>query len=220
MKTVTICSEKELHDLLRKNTAYANGKNNPVTHLYATAAQSRFVYENVYGIYLARPRFVWMAVWIAVTNRECMRKRHLRYRSPCHPDSIGSLVIGGVGEKCGARDLLCDKAYLYFFDRASLPLSEVDLSQEPNEEQLLAKLAGQGYVWQMIERRGQTRRAFVPPKAEVPALVILDSWQVVAVNVPTLVPTCEAILTDSLIRELANRVSFQADLPDRAYLDE
>ncbi len=216
MKNLTITSESELQELLRMNSAYANGKNVRVSHLYATAAQSRFAFENIFGIYLTRPMAAWMAVWIAITDREKLRKRHLRYHAPRGTDAIGSIAIGGSGFD-DAKMCFRSEAFLYLFERTSLPSNRKDLSKR-GEEGLMEDLFSRGYAWKAIERRGCTRRAFLPPEQEPPSLLELDEWQAVAVGVPTLVPNTEVLLTGALLDALTQRVTFEENIPGRDYL--
>ena len=77
-----INSIEDLQELLKNNCYWANGKSFPVNHLHATGAQSRWEYENVYGIYLTQPHFAWMAMWMGSTNRETVQKRNLTYIIP------------------------------------------------------------------------------------------------------------------------------------------
>ncbi|TAL49830.1 hypothetical protein EPN81_04515 [Patescibacteria group bacterium] len=138
MKRKVISREQDLQDLLARNQAYANGKNSPVAHLYATVATSRFDIENIFGIYLTRPAYAWMALWMAVTNREVLRKRHLTYYAPRDGDSIGSIAVGGTDVSLG--DLLCDQAFLYLFEPDVLPKTETDFFPDTHDEQVQEEL--------------------------------------------------------------------------------
>ncbi len=220
MQTLEITSEAELQKFLEGNRAYANGKNDRVIHLYATAAQSRFEIENIYGIYLARPEYTWMAVWMAVTNRTKLRKRHLRYRAPRDVDRIGQLIIGGLDETPAPRDLLSDRAFLYLFDPAILPACIVDITKKPTEKERLTLLLSRGYAWQDVERHGRMRRALVPPTSETPTLLALDAWQVAIVQLPQLIPSIEVVLSGKVIHELSSRITFQKEMPGSDYLEE
>lgn len=214
---IIIQTESDLQRLLSLNRAYANGKNHRVDHLYATAAQSRFPTENIYGIYLARPTHVWMAVWMAITDRVKIKKRRLRYITPRAPDHIGALCVGGVTTFVDPRDWLCTEAYLYLFGPARLPSEQRD-HQDQTETTLLATLASRGYRWQDIERNGSIRRALVPPPGEPAQIIGIDRWQVVVVNTPTIVPTIEIVLTTSVIDALAKRIIPQREIVGRDYL--
>lgn len=216
MKHETASCEQDLQDLLTSNRAYANGKNSPVTHLYATVATSRFDIENIFGIYLTRPAFAWMALWMAVTDRTVLRKRQLAYRSPQGGDSIGSIVIGGTHVSQG--QLLRSQAFLYLFEPDVLPTAEVDFFPGTNDEQVRTELLARGYTWKQIERRGESRRALVFPQEQRPSTIGLDAWQVVCVGVDQLVPTTQVTLTSPLIAALYDRVQTQRHLPDREYL--
>lgn len=215
MRRIRITSEGELRDVLRRNAAYANGKNGRVDHLYATAAVSRFEEENVFGVYLTVPAFAWMAVWIAATDRAKLRKRQLAYHAPRGDDTIGSISIGGLEPAVSSRSLLCNRAFVYLFDAASLPPED---RSGPSDQAPVERLMGRGYAWKDLLRRNETRRALTPPPGETPAIVPIDAWQSVVVGVDRIVPSVEIELTTDLIDALAPRVRFQPTLPGRDYL--
>jgi hypothetical protein len=215
--SITVHTEADLQRLLSLNRAYANGKNVRVTHLYATAAQSRFPAENIFGIYLTRPAYVWMAVWMAVTDRLRLQKRRLQYVTPKGDDHIGTLLIGGITQNTHPREWLRTEAYLYLFGPVRLPQETLEFSDQ-EEPVLFAALARRGYRWQNIERKGSVRRALVPPPGDPQMIIGIDRWQVAVVNVPTLVPTIEIILTESVIDALAKRVIPQRDIVGKEYL--
>ncbi|HLD21204.1 MAG TPA: hypothetical protein VJB64_03865 [Patescibacteria group bacterium] len=216
MNCETVSCERDLQNLLARNHAYANGKNTPVAHLYATAATSRFDIENIFGIYLTRPTYAWMALWMAVTNRAVLRKRHLTYYTPQEGDSIGSIGVGGTD--LSLEQLLCDQAFLYLFEPDALPKTETDFFPDTSAEEAQKELLARGYSWNQIERRDQTRRTLMPPQDQQPSTIGLDAWQVVCVGVPQLVPSMSVVLRGNLIDSLRGRIKVQSSLPDRGYL--
>ncbi|MBI2637652.1 MAG: hypothetical protein HYW88_02010, partial [Candidatus Sungbacteria bacterium] len=79
MEKRTLDSVVALNELLHHNNYFANGKNFPVTHLYETSANSRWPYENIWGIYLTKPHYAWMALWMSITSRTRLKKRQVKY---------------------------------------------------------------------------------------------------------------------------------------------
>jgi hypothetical protein len=219
METIEVTSQAGLQEFLNQNRAYVNGKNGRVTHLHATVAESRFEIENIQGIYLARPEFAWMAVWMAVTDRTKLRKRHLCYQMPNGADRVGRLMIGGLKEQTEPRDLLCSQAFLYLFEPALLPTRVLDIARE-SEQDRLTSLVARGYSWQEIERHGRMRRALVPPVNEPPTILELDVWQVAVVQMPQLVPSIEVVLSGDVVKDLASLITFQDKIPGNNYLEK
>ncbi|HEU0050857.1 MAG TPA: hypothetical protein VFQ60_02250 [Patescibacteria group bacterium] len=210
----------QLSVFLRENERYAaNGKNFSVDHLYATAAKSRFEYENLLGIYLTHPAYTWMAVWMAVTNRQILRKRQLEYYRPNHRlgDMIGKLGLFLHGQTKVPCDALVSTAYIYLFDLDAVgPMLVTDLRLLPSKEKMQA-LQRLGFSWQLFYRRNRVIRALAPVDTER-GYVLIDEWQLAVVNVPYLMPAIELVLTEPLIRELRERVLCIPHEPGEDYI--
>lgn len=214
-----VASLDGLNCLLRGNLLYANGKNFRVDHLHATAAESRFAYENLLGIYLTDPKHAWMAVWMAVANREVLKKRQLEYCRPAadSKDRIGRLSIHLPGADHLPENVLVEKAYVNFFDLTAMDglyFTEVNWCAG---RQRLTILQGLDFDPKPLELRGRTVTAWAPDH-ERPMAIKLDAWQVVVVNVPRLIPTVEAELQPSLISELRERTFLINHEPGEDYL--
>ncbi|PJA45055.1 hypothetical protein CO174_05215 [Candidatus Uhrbacteria bacterium CG_4_9_14_3_um_filter_50_9] len=218
MQHIQVESTRKLQVLLAKNTFFANGKNSPIDHLYATAATSRFEVENLFGIYLTKPDFAWMAIWMAVTDRTKLRKRQLSYHVPKEEDWIGALEIGGLDSVNEIRPLLGTSAHVYLFNPSELPTPATDLTSFVSEQAAIAHLVQHGYTWKQIRRRGEERRALMPPEDGSRSLINIDAWQVALVGQERLVPTIDLVLTKSLIDELSSRVQIKKTVPGRNYL--
>lgn len=117
METKKVKDIAELNSILEGIEYWANGKNFKVDHLHDTKASSRWELENIFGIYLTKPEYAWMALWMAVTSRKNLKKRHLRYFVPktSQGDFIGKIEIFSEGDN--VADFFCEKAYLYLFDK-------------------------------------------------------------------------------------------------------
>lgn len=111
MRKESVGTVQELGDILSRNTSFANGKNRPLDHLHATGACSRFVHENIYGIYFTNEDHAWMALWIAVTDRTKVRKRNITYVRPNENDAIGGVAVYSPDT---SLDVFCDDgAFIY-----------------------------------------------------------------------------------------------------------
>ncbi len=220
MEQIRLTNESDLQTLLAgAKDDFANGKNAAVSWLYATAAQSRFPEENVFGIYLSRPGFAWMALWMAVTDRSKLRKRHLGYVRPRGSDHVGRVTIGGANQSIEhPRGLLVSDARLYLFRRIQLPEPSHEIPDHLDSAARAEWLTDRGFAWQDIERRGQMRRALVAPTTMPPSVIAIDAWQTAVIGVPTLVPFLEATIADSLLDQLATRIDFSPNAPGRDYL--
>ncbi|MFA5186175.1 MAG: hypothetical protein WC551_06825 [Patescibacteria group bacterium] len=214
-----VASLDGLNGLLRGNLLYANGKNFRVDHLHATAAESRFEYENLFGIYLTEPAHAWMAVWMAAANREVLKKRQLEYYRPAadSKDRIGRLGVHLPDTDHLPGNVLVERAYVYFFDLAAMDelyFTEVNWCEG---KQRMTILQGYGFDPKSLELRGRNVTAWVPDH-ERPMAIKLDAWQVAVVNVPRLVPTVEAELQPSLMSELRERIFLLDHEPGENYL--
>jgi hypothetical protein len=206
MKRVILDSLPLCNEFLKANKCFANGKNFPVTHLYATAAQSRWCYENLWGIYLTKPQYTWMALWMAATSRSHLKKRQIQYHRPQREvgDYVGHITI--YSPDVNPVDFLCDQAYVYLFDlQAFENLSLLDISsirQSSNPEHFLNS---HGFARRIVERRSRIYDAWLHNSQE-PLLVDVDEWQVACINREQIAPSTEIVLTKNLISQLESRV--------------
>lgn len=189
---------------LETNVLFANGKNFQTGHLYETAAKSRWPYENIWGIYLAKPRFAWMALWMAVTSREKIKKRQLKYFSP---DFSAGDFLGRMGvfnpEGLPLEDTLSQEAYLYFFDLDFADFEGLDIRTKASAEEKKSALLDAGFEKRIVQKRGKDYSAYV---SENKLIVDIDEWQVAVVGAKKLVPKIEIIIERGAILELAKRI--------------
>ena len=196
--------------LLKTNGFWANGKNFQVDILYATSASSRWPYENIWGIYLAKPHFAWMALWMAVTSRTRLKKRQIRY---FFPDMANGDYIGQVGifnpELLELKDIVCEKAYLYLFDQKYFPnLRKIDISGKEDENKKAEALIKYGFEQKTVFRRGKNyNNAYVFSTSD-PVIVDIDDWQIALVNIEEITPNIEITITNKLITELSGRIQW------------
>ncbi len=204
MERIYVKNLAELNDILSEGRYYANGKNIPVDHLYATAANSRWKYENIWGIYLTNEYYSWMALWMAVTSRDKIRKRQIRYIAPKKEggDFIGTIEIYNPDD-ITHQDIFCDNAYLYLFSKDRfLNMAKIDLRNSPNG----ADLFSQRFQSKEVAKSGELRECYVSRSTE-PIMTLIDNWQVACINIDQLVPDKELILTKELIDTLSRQVS-------------
>lgn len=203
-----------LQRLLSEKRYCANGKNYPVNHLYDTAAESRWPRENLWGIYLTNPEHAWMALWMAVTSRSGLKKRHLRYLRPTAGDSIGRIEIYNPA-RAALEDLLLSRAYLYLFDPSRFAgIGALDLSAAADSSATLEK---SGFTLQTITKGAKVRRGYVHASPER-KVVLIDAWQVALVNFGMLVPDLEVVLHREVIEDLRARIGFADTEISRDYL--
>ena len=205
----TVDSISVLNKLLKHNYFFANGKNFPITHLYETSANSRWPYENLWGIYLTKPHFAWMALWMAVTSRASLKKRHVKYFSPARVlgDHIGGISIFNP-DALELKDILCEKAYLYFFDPLFLQnLPCINLSEVKSAAEKIAELTKNSFDQRTFAKREKNYTAYVNSSNEN-LVVDIDDWQVAVINVEKLVPVIEIMLTGKIIGELGNKIEW------------
>lgn len=198
MKNITITNLSDLNNLFSKNVYYANGKNFRIDYLYPTCANSRWNYENIYGIYLAKPQYTWMAFWMAITSRQKIRKRQIKYVHPKENDSIGSITINNPDDIL-LEEILCNEAYLYLFD-INKDMGVLNLDQ--NDLILKTK-----FQWSKITM-GENIKAGYKPLFKEPTLVDVDCWQIALTNYDKCIPIKEIILNKQLIEELKDRITF------------
>lgn len=217
--TQTIETISCLDALLCDNRFFANGKNRPLDHLYATGASSRWSYENIYGIYLTNPDHAWMALWMAVTDRTRAKKRNLTYirPDPARGDHIGKLAV--YDPSSVSLDVFCDSgAYLYLVDPARFSAARhIDMRSVPTAEKE-ARIQDEGFVLCDWERRGEARRNYFPTTEE-PMQIDVDSWQVALVNVGMIVPDIRVFIAPALVEKLKNtKVSLATSLSPEKYI--
>ncbi len=198
METTTVTNLDDINHILSQNSYHANGKNFKIDYLYQTVANSRWNYENIFGIYLAKPEYAWMAFWMAITSREMVRKRQIQYISPRGKDSVGNIVIYNP-ENLSLDDMLCEKAYLYLFD--------IDTNIEVLDLTTCNSVLQAMFVWSKIER-GDVIKTGYKPLFRNKTLVDIDRWQVALVNYEKYTPIKEIILSKKLIKELKHRIIF------------
>lgn len=207
MNRVSVTSLGQLHEQIFSGAGWTNGKNFPVDHLHATVAQSRWAYENIHGIYVANETHDWMAVWMAVSKRETLRKRQLRYIAPTAAHILGGLE---VFTSIDISNCLNNRGYLYSFqpDDYLETGQAVDISEVPKPEKTGALLQS-GFEWSEIERRGEQRKALVDTTGE-PRIVRVDEWQIALTNRNRILPETEIIIEESAIRQLLGYVALSS----------
>ncbi len=200
MESIKVSTTSELNKFFNNNRFYVNGKNIKVDHLHETTANSRWEYENLWGIYLTNTDHAWMGLWMAATSRGKVRKRQIRYISPKEDDFIGRIEIYNP-DHLKLEDALCDEAYLYLFDLSKYEgIETLDLARNFN-------LLKDSFRKDEIEKRGVIQNYFLP-NFEHRAVVIVDDWQIALINFKKIVPDIELILTKDLIKELSQKVTF------------
>jgi len=208
MKRVLIDSFESCQRLLEMNRCFANGKNIQVDLLYATSANSRWPYENIWGVYLAKPQFAWMALWMAVTSRSRLQKRQVRYFIPktAEGDYIGKIAIYNP-QNLSRQEVVQEKAYLYLFDPVSFQgLPRLDISDQPKSAKKTA-LIRSGFEQKIVKRREKTYSALVNSSGSS-LLVDIDEWQVAIVGPEEVVPSIEVVLDRELTRQLVKRIQW------------
>jgi len=210
MESRIITDVTELNKFLEEKKFYANGKNNRVDHLHETTAGSRWPLENIRGIYLAKPDFAWMAVWMAVVSRKRFRKRQICY----FPPAAGGKPLGGIGiydpVRVGLSGSLCGEAYLYFFDLE--PLSGVRTIDPRKDKNIFDK------EFRIIPSDGTGAGFFYKPVFAERSIVIVDEWQVALVNFGKIVPVLEMVLSEEFISELGKWVRSVPDEIGKDYI--
>jgi hypothetical protein len=204
MRTISINTAAELNDALKNTTGWANGKNFPVDHLHATVAESRWEYENIHGIYLTNEQHAWMGLWMALSNRNVLRKRHISYIKPTSPeDALGNIELFTV---LPPEDILCDSAYVYLINPPRLCDREiVDIRNVPKQNKVETLLKA-GFERQQITRRGRQQPGVVDTTG-TERLVLVDEWQIALTNIPDIIPDTELAIRRAAIAELVGRVS-------------
>lgn len=216
-KQIEIKTLNELNSFLEKTYFWANGKNIKIDHLHTTCAESPRKYENLCAIYLTKPNYAWMGVWMAVTSRNKLRKRNLRYIKPdsLQEDHIGSLEI--FSEKEDLEDCFCEQAFLYFFDPEKYKeIRVIDCSNVPLIDKI-AYLKSKGFEDASFERKGELYPTYKFPSNEK-VIVLVDEWQVALVNIERIVPDIEVYLGRGIIRELQGRVIKASSAVDDNYI--
>lgn len=204
MKTISIETAAELNGALIDNKYWANGKNFSVDHLHSTISKSRWEYENIHGIYLTNENYAWMGLWMAVSNRNALRKRHISYIKPDLPtDALGSIELFTDLEPQAA---LCEEAYLYLVDPIELHDAEVVDIRAVAKPNKVESLLGHGFERQEVMRKGGLQ-AGVVDVTEKKRVVLVDEWQVALTNTPDIIPDTELAIRRSAIAELVGRVS-------------
>jgi len=199
--TQAIASLDELQDLLRQNTCWANGKNFSIDHLHATGANSRWSYENIFGIYMANPGYAWMAAWMAATDRTKIRKRSITYHRPVIDDHLGRISVCSSEENV-LRD---HDAFLYLVDPTKYSsLRQIDVSLLYGVEKIDA-LLHEGFMERVWVKR-ETRQMNYFAKFTNPAVVLVDAWQLALVNVDIILPDREIVIPHTVIAEMQQRI--------------
>lgn len=204
MRSLSIETVESLNQAFRENPGWANGKNFPVDHLHATVAESRWEYENIHGIYLTNEPHAWMALWMAVTNRNILRKRHIGYMRPTEADdSLGRIKLF---TQTPAVDNLCQSAYVYIFNPSTFQDREtVDVSAVPKEDKVPLLLEN-GFERQEVERRGKLYDGLVDITGKS-RVIHVDEWQIALTNSPDIIPDTELAVRQNAIKQLAGRIA-------------
>jgi hypothetical protein len=219
MQRSTLETIVDLNAFLAQNTHWANGKNIALDHLHQTGAQSRWMRENIYGIYLTQPDYTWMAVWMAITDRTKAAKRNLTYVRPqyAHGDYIGELLL--YTEDQSPAHCMHD-CYLYTIDPAPFSQHEIVDIRSIADTDLVATLTARSIEEQTIIRHQQPQRNYASIKPE-PRIVLIDEWQLTITGVPIIIPEKEIVLSANLIAELyATRVTPTNTISTQHYLQE
>lgn len=198
------------NQLLKANTFFANGKNFRVGHLYNSCAASRLPHENLFGVYLAKPQFAWMALWLAVTSRAHLRKRQVNYFRPHYDcgDWVGRAGIFNP-RKLPVAAVLCQQAYLYLFDPSNFRhFPRLDLSGIISAKDKEASLAHNGFRKDTMVRDDESYATFIPLFTEG-MIVDIDEWQVALISAPQVIPDAEFVISTNTIRQLSERVIWQ-----------
>lgn len=206
MERIVFASIKSCNSFLKTNNYLANGKNFRLDFLYATSANSRWPYENIWGIYLTKSQFTWMALWMAVTSRSRLQKRQIRYFFPdtMNGDYIGRIAIYNPRD-LSRHDVIQEKAYVYLFNPLAFQsLTRLDVSGEIKFAKKTA-LINNGFEQKIVKRRGKTYHTFISSLTH-PLFVDIDEWQVAIVGIEEIVPDIEIILEKEFIQELAARI--------------
>lgn len=222
MKEQTVQTEIELNDFLKDNHFWANGKSFRVDHLHATGAQSRWDYENIYGIYLTNPEHAWMAVYMALIDRNKFRKRAITYFRPQEEsqDYLGRIAIFQESDDQITSDQVVspEGAFIYLED----PLKHDELDcidvSEVAKDAKLTELVKQGFGLKTFRRRGILQQNYFLSNNRQ-ALVNIDEWQVALTGVENIFPSVELHIPPSLALELADRrISQAAGLSPENYI--
>ncbi len=217
MRQSVLSSMEECNAFLRQNCFLVNGKNHPVTHLYATSEQSRWGYENLWGVYFTKSNYAWMALWMAVMSRAVLRKRQILYYTPDHAagDSIGRIAVSTPSQAL-AESALGEQAYLYCFDpRRFLGMPMYRVSHEPKDAKVAA-LGRLGFQQRTVHARGKVYDALIGGTG--PALVDIDAWQVALVGREEVYPDVEVTIQPLLIQALRQRVQWRSDEVGEEYI--
>ncbi|MBI5732883.1 hypothetical protein HY967_02920 [Candidatus Jorgensenbacteria bacterium] len=211
MKTQYIDSLESLNEVLKRNLCFANGKNFKIEHLYATSANSRWPHENLWGIYLAKPWYTWMAVWMAITSRSLLKKRQIQYVSPkiAEGDHIGHITLYNP-ENLSIKEMLCNEAYLYLFEIDWENIEILNISHAITAEIKQRVLLKNGFEEKTIFKRKKEYHALVALTKEK-LVVNVDEWQIALINIETIVPTTEVILGKEVIEALASRITWSKE---------
>jgi hypothetical protein len=203
MQRLFVSTISELNSILKKNTLWANGKNIKIDHLHRTIALSRWKYENIYGIYVTKPDYAWMAVWMAITDRNKLKKRQLCYHYPSLKDNdyIGSIEIQSEKD---VRDLVRHEAYVYLFSPyAHKDVRSINCSPIKQAEKI-GHLKAHGFLEQSIIHKDISKTTYV--RDNEPAVIYVDDWQIALTGIEHIIPTTELIIPEKVIEELAKRI--------------
>ncbi|MFA4954802.1 MAG: hypothetical protein WC641_05820 [Patescibacteria group bacterium] len=221
---------QDLNGLLKWNRLYASGSHVGRVFLHAyVAAESQTPQDSLYGIYFALPECAWLAVWLAVMNREFARKSRLkfRYSKNGRDDCIGNLEIFTSDFSVIARssndeaisglkelppEAINGSVHLDLVDLESFPdLTLEDISWCDGNRQVTI-LRGLGFEPGTVEQHSERVFAWVTDR-EIPLLLKLDARRVVLVNVEQITPTVQVELLPSLIAELRKRMTLKGHEP-------
>ncbi len=205
IKRVNILTPTQLNSLLKENNFWTNGKNFRATCLHTTCAESTREYENLWGIYVTKPDYAWMAVWMAITSRKNLKKRHLRYIRPNtnKGDYIGNLEI--YSKKESISNYLCEEAFIYLFNPIKYQgIKKIDCSKISSKK-FISYIKNVGFENGFFDKEGKiynTYKFSSPQKI----IMILDEWQIALINFKRITPDIEVHLGKNVIIELSKRI--------------
>jgi len=206
-----INSTEDLNEFLKKNSYWANGKSFPLDHLHATGAQSRWEYENAYGIYVTKPHFAWMAMWMGSTNREMVQKRNLTY---IKPKTESGDWIGAVKMYLPGLDLtnIYSKSgcFLYLFNPENYQEVQTINLQTLSAQEKVSYLLNNNFSRKEITRKGRVQSNLVCESLEK-KIIEIDSWQIALVNISLIKPEIEVHINNEVLKDLYHQKVFPAN---------
>lgn len=221
MKKYTIQTIIELNDFLKKNKLWANGKNFSLDQIYATGSNSRWAYENIFGIYFAKPDYAWMALWMAIIDHDKIKKRNITYIHPeiLSKDYIGKAMIYIPELNVEIKYAFCaNGAYLYLIDPAKFETyRKIDITNIRCHDKIDFLLKN-GFSQKEIEKKGKLQINYFPDSIEK-RIIEIDSWQLALVNIDQIIPDIELFIKQEAINELSDGYTMRSEsISDERYI--